>query len=183
MPGLKLLETSTILSLWVVCHGHSDLGRYHPLVGPVGIPRTWLILLLKIILAGSSPGLHGTPLYSLYTMGMCRWTGYGLLLALCRKGYMISWEFVNRVFPAGLIWFAGWILFVLQVHKSNDCNVPCSLAIANKWQRSYLWVIVEFYGWYHASLLFLCCKIEQTVIWSTYKPGNIVSNARENRRR
>ena len=128
MPGLKLLETSTILSLWVVCHGHSDLGRYHPLVGPVGIPRTWLILLLKIILAGSSPGLHGTPLYSLYTMGMCRWTGYGLL-PLCRKGYMISWEFVNRVFPAGLIWFAGWILFVLQVHKSNDCNYRALLQL------------------------------------------------------
>ena len=131
LPGLKLLETSTILSLWVVCHGHSDFGRY-PLVGPVGIPRTWLIVLLKIILAGSSPGLHGTSLYSLCTMGMCRWTGYGLL-PLCRKGYMISWEFVNRVFPAGLIWFARWILFVLQVHKSNDYNVPCSLAIANKW--------------------------------------------------
>ena len=31
--SLKLLETSTILSLWVVCHGHRDFGRYHPLVG------------------------------------------------------------------------------------------------------------------------------------------------------
>ena len=48
---------------------------------------------------------------------------YGLS-PLCPKGYMISWEFVNRVFPARLIWFTGWILFVLQVHKSNDYNVP-----------------------------------------------------------
>ena len=153
---LEKRATSTILSLWVVCHGHSDLGRY-PLVGPVVIPRTWLILLLKIVLAGSSPGLHGivlpyiaytprecatgqgmvfhlsvarvlagslpglhcTPLYSLYTTRMCRWTGYGLS-PLCPKGYMISWVFVNRVFPARFIWFSRWILFVLQVHKGND---------------------------------------------------------------
>ena len=74
----------------------------------------------------------GTPLYSLYTTGMCRWTGYGFS-PLCPKGYMISFVFVNRVFPARLIWFSRWILFVLQVHKSNDYDVPCSLAIANKW--------------------------------------------------
>ena len=30
---------------------------------------------------------------------------------------------VNRVLPARLIWFARWILFVLQVYKSNDYNV------------------------------------------------------------
>ena len=60
------------------------------------------------------------------------WTGYGLS-PLCPKGYMISWEFVNRVFPARLIWFSRWILFVLQVHKSNDYDVPCCLAIANNW--------------------------------------------------
>ena len=79
MPGLKLLETSTILSLWVVCHGHSDLGRYHPLVGPVGIPRTWLILLLKIILAGSSPGLV-LP-YIAYTLWGCA-AGQGMVYYL-----------------------------------------------------------------------------------------------------
>ena len=30
---------------------------------------------------------------------------------------------VNRVLPARLIWFSRWILFVLQVYKSNDYNV------------------------------------------------------------
>ena len=30
---------------------------------------------------------------------------------------------VNRVLPARLIWFARWILFVLQVYKNNDYNV------------------------------------------------------------
>ena len=49
----------------------------------------------------------------------------------------------------------------------------CNYRYVRRTQRSHLWVIVKFYGWYHASPLFLYCKIGQTVIWSTYKPGNI----------
>ena len=49
----------------------------------------------------------------------------------------------------------------------------CNYRYVRRAQRSYLWVIVKFYGWYHAWPLFLYCKIGQTVIWSTYKPGNI----------
>ena len=75
---LEKRATSTILSLWGVCHGHSDLGRY-PLVGPVVIPRTWLILLLKIVLAGSSPGLV-LP-YIAYTLRECA-AGQGMVFHL-----------------------------------------------------------------------------------------------------
>ena len=42
-------------------------------------------------------------------------------------------------------------------------------------------IVLKFYSWYHASPLFLYCKIEQTVIRSTYKPGNILANALEHR--
>ena len=59
-------------------HGHSDLGLYPP-VGPVGIPRTWLILLLKIVLAGSSPGLV-LP-YIAYTLRECA-AGQGMVFHL-----------------------------------------------------------------------------------------------------
>ena len=41
--------------------------------------------------------------------------------------------------------------------------------------------VAKFYSWYHASPLFLYCKIEQTVTRWTYKPGNILSNAPEHR--
>ena len=70
--------TSTKLTLWVVCLGHSNLGRY-PLVGPVGIPRTQSCCFWKSFWMVPRPGL-----YSLYSTGICRWTGYGFW-PLCPK--------------------------------------------------------------------------------------------------
>ena len=68
--ALATQATSTKLTLRVACHGQSNLGLY-PLVGPVGIPRT-------LSPAASANRFDGSsPLYSLYSMGMCRWTGYG----------------------------------------------------------------------------------------------------------
>ena len=64
--ALATQATSTKLTLRVACHGQSNLGRY-PLVGPVGIPRTLILLLLKIVLMVPRPGL-----YSLYSTWMCR---------------------------------------------------------------------------------------------------------------
>ena len=40
-------------------------------------------------------------------------------------------------------------------------------------QRSYLWPWLFIVPLYHASPMFLYCRIQQTVIRSSYKPGNI----------
>ena len=71
-----------------MCHDHSDLGRY-PLVVPVGMDTQNTDPVASESRFGWFLARVGTPLYGLYTTGMCRWTGYGFS-PLCRKGYMIS---------------------------------------------------------------------------------------------
>ena len=80
----------------------------------------------------------GTPLYGLYrdvplVMG---W----FLTSLSKTGYTFSCESVWRVLPAWLIWFAEWILFVLQVNKSNDCNVNFFYSGVTPLYKSYRYV-------------------------------------------
>ena len=71
--ALATQATSTKLTLRVACHGQSNLGRY-PLVGPVGIPRTLILLLLKIVLMVPRP-------YIAYTVRGCA-AGQGMVFDL-----------------------------------------------------------------------------------------------------
>ena len=77
--------TSTKLTLVVVCLDHSNLGPY-PLVNPVGIPRTLILLLLKIVLDGLAQVYK-----SLYSTAMCRWTGCGFWPPVLNKVYNCVW--------------------------------------------------------------------------------------------
>ena len=90
------LATSTKLTLWVVCLGHSNLSPYL-LVGPVGMDtQNTDPAASENRFDGSSPRFitPDTPLYTLYSTGICRWTGYGFW-PLCPKqdglltGYII----------------------------------------------------------------------------------------------
>ena len=58
----------------------------------------------------------GTPLYGLYR-------DVPLVRVWFLTSLSYSCESAWKVLPAWFIWFAGWILFVLQVNQSNDYNV------------------------------------------------------------